>query len=603
MIWEAWVTLFVIVAVLYALMRNVAGADVVLMGGAVVLVSFSPLSSRFPSPSVAAATFGNEGLLTVATLFVVAAGLTETGALRLVTERVLGRPNSVTAAQARLVLPVAGVSAFLNNTPVVAMFIPVVTEWSRTIGVSPSKLLIPLSYAAVLGGVCTLIGTSTNLVVQSLMIEAQKTDPSMPTFGMFTLTPVGLPLAMAGCAFLVLVSGRLLPARRSVNARLENPREYTIEMEVEPGSAIDGVSIEAAGLRQLPGLYLAAIERQGLRRVPVPPDEVLKGNDQITFVGVLDSVRDLQRVRGLTPIIDQVTKLASHRHVRFLAEAVVSPESPVVGQSIREGRFRSRYEAVVVAVHRNGERIEQRIGDIVLRPGDVLLLETSRRFMRQHRHSRDFFLVSDVPDSRPLRQDRAWIALVTMVAMVIVATFESYTGISIFHAALLAVMVMGVTRCLSAEQARRSIDWATLVAIGGALVIGRATESSGLGSAAAGALLTALQPFGVVAVLAGIYALTLVFTEVVTNNAAAALTFPIAHATATSLDVNFLPFAVVIAIAASAGFATPLGYQTHLMVYGVGGYRFSDYLRVGIPMDLLAMTVTLALVPVFFPFR
>lgn len=599
--WEAWAALIIIALVLYTLARNLAGADVVMMGAVAIVITLSLFSDRFPSPTEAAAIFGNEGLLTVAMLFVVAAGLTETGALRLFTERFLGRPRTLPAAQFRLLLPVVSISAFLNNTPVVAMFIPVVTEWCRRIGISSSKLLIPLSYGAVLGGVCTLIGTSTNLVVQSLMIEAQKTDPTMPILGMFTLTPIGVPVAIAGCAFMLLTSGRLLPSRRAASAHLENAREYTIEMEVESGSAIDGVTIEAAGLRHLPGLYLTAIERHGLRRVPIPPDEVLRGADQLTFVGVVESVRDLQRVRGLIPATNQVTKLGSPRHARFLAEAVVSPASPVVGRSIREGRFRSRYEAVVIAVHRNGERLDQKIGDIVLRPGDTLLLETTRRFMRQQRNSRDFFLVSNVPDSQPLRQDRAWMAILVMAVMIALITFEDFTGIRTFHAALLAAVMMGLTRCLSAEQARRSIDWATLVAIGAALVLGRATESSGLAAATASALLGGLQPLGPVAVLAGVYLMTLVFTEVVTNNAAAALTFPIAHAAATAMDVNFLPFAVVVAIAASAGFATPLGYQTHLMVYGVGGYRFSDYLRIGVPMDILAMAITLALVPLVFP--
>jgi di/tricarboxylate transporter len=595
--------LAILLAVLFALARNYAGADVVLLGAAVVLVTLSGLSNRFPTPEQGVSAFGNEGLVTVAVLFVVAAGLTETGALRVITERVLGRPRTVPAAQLRLMLPVTGISAFLNNTPVVAMFIPIVTEWCRRIGISPSKLLIPLSYAAVLGGLCTLIGTSTNLVVHSLMLQARATDPAMPTLGMFTLTPVGVPVALAGCAFLALVSNRLLPARRSVASHMENPREYTIEMEVEPGSVIDGLTIEAAGLRHLPGLYLAAIERSGLRRVPVPPDEVLKGSDQLTFVGVVESVRDLQRVRGLVPSADQASRLDSPRHVRFLAEAVVSPTSPVVGHSIREDRFRSRYEAVVLAVHRNGERLEERIGDIVLKPGDTLLLETTRRFMRQHRNSRDFFLVSDVPDSQPLRHDRAWIALSTMLLMVLVTTFQDYTGVSMVHAALLAAMVMGLTRCLSAEQARRSVDWATLVSIGAALIIGRATQTTGLASAIAGALLTVLEPAGPIAVLAGVYGLTLLFTEIVTNNAAAALIFPIAHAASASLGVSFLPFAVVIAIAASAGFATPLGYQTHLMVYGAGGYRFSDYLRVGVPMDVLAMVITVTLVPLVYPLQ
>jgi di/tricarboxylate transporter len=603
MIWEAWAALALVVCILYALARNLADPDVVLLGAVAVVMTLAQFSERFPGTREVAGILGNEGLLTVGVLFIVSAGLTETGALRMVTERLLGRPSSTRSAQIRLMVPVATISGFLNNTPVVAMFIPVVREWCRRSNLAPSKLFIPLSYAAVLGGVCTLIGTSTNLLVQGLLIEAQKSNPDVPTFGMFTLTPVGVPIAIAGILFVVLFSPRLLPDRRRTGASFANPRQYSVEMVVEPGSPMDGVTIEQAGLRQLPGLFLAAIERSGLRRVAVPADEQLRGSDLLTFVGVVDSVVDLQRMRGLLPASDQVLKLNPPRHARFLAEAVVSPESPLVGKSVRDGRFRTRYEAVILAVRRNGEAVNQRIGDIELHAGDTLLLETTRRFLRQHRNSRDFFLVSGVPDSQPLRHDRAWIALAILATMVVAVTAEAFTNISIFHAALLAAIAMGVTRCLSAEQARRSIDWATLVAIGSALVIGKAIESSGLAAVSAGVVIDALNPLGPVAVLAGIYLLTLIFTELVTNNAAAALAFPIAYATAQSLGVNFLPFAVVIAIAASAGFATPLGYQTHLMVYGAGGYRFSDYLRIGIPLDLMAMVVTVILAPWFFPFR
>lgn len=592
-----------VAAVLYALARDLAAPDTALIGSVAVVMTLSLMSERFPSAREVVAIVGNEGLLTVGVLFVVAAGLTETGALRLLTERILGRPRSERDAQIRLALPVAGISGFLNNTPVVAMFIPVVNEWCKRSGLSPSKLFIPLSYAAVLGGLCTLIGTSTNLVVQGLMIEAQKTDPAMPTFSMFTLTPVGLPVALIGIAFLVLTSSRLLPGSRSTVSEAADDREYTLEMEVTPGSPIDGETIEAAGLRHMPGAYLAAIERSGLRRVPVPPDEVLRGGDQLTFVGVIDTVRDLQRMRGLVPAVNQSSKLRYPRHVRFLAEAVVSPTSPVVGRSIRESRFRSHYEAVVIAVHRNGERLDGRLGDIVLRAGDTLLLETSRRFMKQHRNSRDFFLVSHVPDSQPLRHDRAWIAMAILAAMVTVISAESYTGVGVFHGALGAAVLMGLTRCVSAEQARRSIDWSVLAAIGGALVLGRATETSGLAPTLADGMVGILDPFGPIAVLAGVYLLTLVFTEIVTNNAAAALAFPIAHGAASALDVDFLPFAVAIAIAASAGFATPLGYQTHLMVYGPGGYKFGDYVRVGVPMDVLVMILSIALIPLVFPLR
>ena len=602
MTWEAWAALAIVVSILYALARNLADPDVVLLGAVAVVITLAQFSDRFPGPSQVASILGNEGLLTVGVLFIVSAGLTETGALRMVTERLLGRPSSTQSAQIRLMAPVVAFSAFLNNTPVVAMFIPVVREWCRRANLAPSKLFIPLSYAAVLGGVCTLIGTSTNLLVQGLLIEAQKTHSEVPTMGMFTLTPVGLPVAILGTAFVVLFSSRLLPDRRRSSTSFTNPREYSVEMVVEPGSPIDGVTIEQAGLRSLPGLFLAAIERNGLRRVAVPADEQLRGNDLLTFVGVVDSVVDLQRIRGLVPASDQLTKLNPPRHARFLAEAVVSPECPIIGQSIRDGRFRTRYEAVVLSVRRNGEAVNQKIGDIELQAGDTLLLETTRRFLRQQRNSRDFFLVSGIPDSQPLRHDRAYIALGILAVMVVVVAAEAFTNISIFHASLLAAIAMGATRCLSAEQARRSVEWSTLVAIGSALVVGKAIESSGLAANVADVVVETLRPVGPVAVLAGIYLLTLVFTELVTNNAAAALAFPIAFATAQTMNVNVMPFAVVIAIAASCGFATPLGYQTHLMVYGVGGYKFSDYLRIGIPLDILAMAVTVIVTPLVFPF-
>jgi len=602
MSWEAWVTLAIVSLVLYLLAKNVASPDVVLMGAVVLIMTMGLFSERFPEPRQVAATFGNEGLLTVAVLFVVAAGLMETGAVALLTDRVLGRPATLAAAQVRVMLPVAGISAFLNNTPVVAMFIPIVNDWCKRTNLSPSKLFIPLSYAAVLGGLCTLIGTSTNLVVHGLMIEAQKTDPSMPVLRMFTLTPVGVPIMIVGLALILLLSPWLLPNRRSARAKLADPRQYSVEMKVEPSSAIDGQTIESAGLRHLPGMYLAAIERDGESLVAVGPEQKLRGNDRLVFVGIVDSVVDLHRMRGLTPATDQVLKLTNPRHDRLLVEAVVSPSCPLVGKSIREGQFRGRYDAVVIAVHRDGEHVDRKIGDIVLRPGDTLLLETHRRFLRHHRNSRDFFLVSDVPDSNPRRHQRAPMALAVMAGMVAAVAAEAYTGLTMLHAALIAAALMGLTKCLSAEQARRSIDWSTLVAIGAALVIGRTTEMTGLARIAADGLIDVVRPFGPVGVLAGVYLLTLVFTEIVTNNAAAALAFPVAHVAALRLDVNFMPFAVAIAIAASAGFATPLGYQTHLMVYGAGGYRFTDYVRMGVPLDIAVMVMTIALTPVFFPF-
>lgn len=600
--WEAWITLAVVAAVLYALARNLAGPDVALPAGAVTLATLSAVSDRFPSPREIAAGFGNEGLLTVGVLFVVATALTETGGLGLITERLLGRPRSTTAAQTRLMLPVTAASAFLNNTPIVAMFLPVVEDWCKRNRLSPSKLLLPLSYAAILGGCCTLIGTSTNLVVQSLMIAAQKTDPRMPVMGMFTIGAVGLPVAVVGVVYILIASRRLLPDRRPPRTDLADPREYSVEMLVQPGSAIDGLSIEEAGLRHLPGMYLASVERAGETMVAVGPEQVLRGDDRLMFVGIVESVVDLQKVRGLVPATDQVFKLNGSRHDRGLVEAVVSPTCPLVGRSVREGRFRSRYDAVVIAVHRNGERIQAKIGDIVLNAGDTLLLETHPQFLKYHRSNRDFLLTSALEGSNPRRHERAWVALAILVGMVALGALEPLTGVSLFNVAMIAAALMIATGCCSLEQARRAVDWPLLLAIGAALGIGRGLETSGLAEAAARVMLGTFDSAGPWLVLAQVYLLTLLFTELVTNNAAAVLAFPVAHAAATALDVSFMPFAVAVAVAASAAFATPLGYQTHLMVYGPGGYRFSDFVRMGLPLDLLVGVVAVGLLPFVFPF-
>lgn len=586
--------------VLVALARNWAGPDLVLLAGATLMVVMGLFSSRFPSARQFAADFGNEGLLTVGVLFVVASGLTSTGGLALITAPLLGRPRSIPAAQARLMLPVAAASAFMNNTPIVAVFMPVVADWCKRIGISPAKLLIPLSYAAVLGGCCTLIGTSTNLIVQGLLISAQKTDPAIPTLGFWTLGAVGAPAAVLGILFIVVSSRWLLKDRQPARMNLADPRQYTIEMVVQPGGVVDGQTIEQAALRNLPGAFLVEVQRGEESFAAVGPEHVLRGSDRLIFAGVVGSIVDLQKIRGLAPATSQVFKLTEPRHNRVLIEAVVSNTCPIVGMTIREGRFRTRYDAAVIAVHRNGERIDRKIGEIELRAGDTLLLEAPLRFLHRHRDSRDFFLVSAVADSNPPRHDKVWIALGILSAMVVAMTFES--KISVLISALLAAGLMLATRCVRAEDARRAIDWPTLLAIGASFTLGRGLESSGAAAHIGEQIARTCAFLGPIGALAGVYIVTLLFTELVTNNAAAVLAFPLARAAAESADASFLPFAVVIAIAASCGFATPLGYQTHLMVYGPGGYRFSDFLRIGLPMDLLVMLVAVALTPLFFPF-
>ena len=588
--WEAWFTLGVVVLVFSILMTTSFSADVIMMGGLTLLLLAGVLT-----PDQALAGLANEGMVTVAVLFVVSAGLKETGAINWIAGYLLGTPRSVSHAQFRVMTPVAVFSAILNNTPVVAMMIPAITEWAKKFQISPSKLLLPLSYAAIVGGTCTLIGTSTNLVINGLLMK----DGGMQEgLGLFDLAWIGVPCTVLTLVYLLLVSKWLLPERKPVLNYSGDARQYVVEMLVDPQSPMVGKSIEEAGLRQLPGMYLIEIER-GDRVMPaVGPHERLEANDHLVFAGVVDSVVDLQKIRGLTPATDQLFKLNSSRQDRCLIEAVVSDSCRLVGKTIREGRFRSVYNAAVIAVARNGEQVKGKIGDIVLRAGDTLLLEGHPSFSDQHRNSRDFYLVSRLEDSTPPSHERAWIAIAILVGMVVLVTVGV---LSMLQAAMLAAGMMLITRCLSGSLARRSVDWSVLVVIAAAFGIGQAMQATGAANAIA-QLLSDFATGHALMALGAVFAVTAVLTSLITNNAAAVLMFPVALSLAEKLDVSFMPFIITIMIAASASFATPIGYQTNLMVFGPGGYVFSDFIRLGVPLTVLIGIVTVVIAPLVWPF-
>lgn len=539
--------------------------------------------------------FANTGLATIAALFVVVTGLRETGAIDRIGATLLGRPRGTRRAVLRLSLPVCGLSAFLNNTPIVAMMIPAVIDWAKRLNISPSKLMIPLSYAAILGGTCSIIGTSTNLVVAGLV----KDTTSLPELRLFDIASVGLPCAIAGIAFLAMVGPALLPDRRSPGRALEDPREYTAEMIVPEGSPLHGQSIEDAALRQLPDTYIVEIERNGERIVAVGPDHRLHSGDRLVFVGAVEAIRELQNFRGLRPATDQVFKLDAPRYRRCLFEAVVSSSNPLVGRTVRAGRFRTVYDAAVIAVARQGERVRGKIGDIELRAGDTLLLEAHPNFEHRERGGRDFILVRALEDSTPRRHERAWLSGAIALAMVLTVGLEV---ISMLQAALVAAGLMVLTRCCTLLEARRGVDWSLLVAIGAAFGLGRAIDSSGLAESLVGEFVRFAGDHPLL-VLAAIYIATSLLTELITNNAAAVIAFPFAQSAAAQLNVDFMPFVIAIMMAASASFSTPLGYQTNLMVYGPGGYRFSDFLRIGLPMNVLVGLLAILLTPVFWPFH
>lgn len=593
------ITFGILVLILVGLVLNFS-ADALLIAAVVVLCLVGIIS-----PEEAFSGFSNEGMLTVAALFVVTAGLNETGALAILGRWFFGKARTEKSVMARMALSITGSSAVLNNTPIVAMFIPVVMQWCKENRTAVSRLLIPVSYFAILGGTCTLIGTSTNLVVDGLMRERYATDPqtfaALKPMSLFELSYVGIPYAIIGCTYLLLLGPRLLPQRKAFRQQMsETSREYLANMEVRAGCRLIGHTVADAGLRRLEGLYLLEITRDGEVIAPVEPNQFLREGDILTFTGAVQHIVDLEKIAGLVPVADETYEhRATERRGRMLFEAVVSRRSPILRQNIRKSNFRARYNAAIVAVSRGGERLKGRVGDIVLRPGDTLLLQAGPHFLEAYRNDPDFYLVSGVADSRPVRHDRAILSLVLLGLLVALMS----TGfVPIVMAAFLVAGLMIATNCISLGDARQSIDLSTLLTICAAFGVSKALVNSGLAHEVAEFLKSTASAWGPRAMLFGVYLMTSVFTELITNNAAAALAFPFAVSIADELGVSPRPFVIAIAFAASASFVTPIGYQTNLMVFGPGGYRFTDFVKIGLPLNLILLCVATLLIPLVWPF-
>lgn len=585
---HALVAIVVTVGTFVALASNRWPPYLVLAASVVVLVVTGALS-----PAQALAGFAHEAVVTIGVLFVVAGGLKHTGAFGLLVYRFLGRPKTERAATLRLAAPVMVGSAFLNNTPVVAMLLPVVLDWCRVNQISPSRLLMPLSFLAILGGLCSLIGTSTNLAVHGLLMDA-----GHESLGVFALAPIGVVCAVVGLLVIVVLGPMVLPERHEPEPPFDDPRRYSVEMVLRSRSPLVGRSVEDAGLRNLPGLFLAEIHRGERVLAAVEPSEILESDDRLVFVGVIDSVVDLQNTPGLDPATDQVFRLDVPRSDRIFAEAVLSQRGPLIGKSIRQGRFRNRYGAVVLAVSRSGERVPGRIGDIILRPGDTLFVESDRNFAERWRNASDFYLLSPLHNTQPQVHERAPLSLVILTTMV---GLTAVGWLSLLESALLAASAMMITGCCPEHVARRSVDGPLLVTLASAFGLGQALEQNAV-MAVLGDHLVGLAFADPWVALALVYAMTTVISELVTNNAAAVVLFPVAASVANAMSVSLVPFALAVMIAASASFATPIGYQANLMVYGPGGYRFGDFLRLGIPLKIAVGAVAIILTPWLWPF-
>jgi len=594
---DAWITLAVLVVTfgVLAFDRLPAAAAMGAAVGVLLLLdvvdqgqALSGLSSSAP--------------VTIAALYVLAGAATVTGALSPVIDRVLAGSASDTqgdaqgeplggsrARLARLAVATGALSAVLPNTPLVALAAPRVVTWCRRAGVSTSPYLIPLSYAAVFGGVVTVIGTSTNLVVSDLLV-AQGGEP----LGVFEITGVGLPVAAVGILVLVLTAPRALRHRQGASSESSmSTQPYTIAMRIDAGGLLVGQTIDGAGLRHLHGVFLAGVERGGIV-VPARPETLLDADDVCYFAGDVVDVVDLLEIGGLSS--------AEHRHVvgagdlpdSGLFEAVVSERSELAGRTLRDVGFRGRYDAAVLAIRRHDDDLPGKLGTVALRPGDVLLVLATPEFERQWRGHGDFSVIAALDAPPPVRRHRSGAAIVAIVAMV-VATVTNV--LDLMEASLLAAVALVAFRVISATEARRSVNLNVVLTIAMSISLGTAVSVSGLAVEMARVLGNVGDPFGDVGRLVAVLAATMILTELLSNNAAAALMLPVAMATAVEAGLDPRSFAIVVLIGASCSFLSPIGYQTNLMVYGLGGYKFRDFTIVGAPLTLVTLIVTPIVVP------
>lgn len=580
-----WYTSILLVLMTVVLVREYIEADLAVFSVLLLFICGGVIDLK-----EAFAGFSNHGMLTVGFLFIIAGALQRTGVLNRLGDSLLGKEGKISRKLLRLLPPVSALSAFFNNTPIVAMLIPAVRSWAKKNQQPVSKYLIPLSYAAILGGTCTLIGTSTNLVVHGLMLEN-----GLQGMTFFELSRVGVPVVIIGLAAIISIGYKLLPLRKEPIIQVgEHIREFVVVMKVEEKFRYIGHSIENAGLRHLKGLFLFQIERNGDLKTPAKPGEKIQLHDYLFFTGLPETIMEHQKIEGLSLLKEKTFDLKNFDSDDFGAfEAVISPNSPLIGKNVRESKFRSSYDAVIIAIHRNGQRIKEKIGDIVFNVGDTLLILARCDFIQRWYHSGDFYLVSRSVDINSKPRRYSFISVFILIAMIVVMA----SGITtVVMASFGAALILILSRCITVEDACRSVNWKVLIIIASAFGISKGLENSGVAFFLADKIISSIGSFGIFGLLAGIYFITSFYTETITNNAAAALLVPIVLSVANQTGADPRPFLITVAIGASASFATPIGYQTNLMVYGPGGYRFKDFLKIGIPMNIFIGTVVITMI-------
>jgi len=589
----------VIIVVLFALVYTNKNTDIVIWTG-VLALTLIPRSNEIGGFEIGIISFSdalngltNEGIVAIAALFVVAAGVKETRLMEALLENTLKEIKSDTKVRFKILGTTSLVSAFFNNTPLMALLVPAICQSTSKYGLSPSRILMPLSFAAILGGACTLIGTNTNLIINGWLIETS----NHTGFGIFEVTPIMLPGAVTAFAVLLFLSPKILPERMPVLRQLGDMEEHTVEMIVKDESPIVGITVGEAGLRGLQGLYLIEIVRRNQRLAAVSSNVLIEAGDRLCFVGAIDTQSTLEEIDGLVLPEKRNFQLLETANRHFI-EVVINGSSVAIGKSVKESRFRTIYSAAILAVARDGRHIKGKIGDIILKEGDTLLLETRKDFLSDPKKQEEFFVVSNSKALHTETKQSAFLPLSIVLLMVVIVTLKAT---SLMAAALAAAIAMVITKCCTVENARKAIDWQILFTIAGTLALGKAMAGSGLASVIGDSLLYVL-PTNTTVYLVVFFLLSSLVSNIISSKAGALFVLPIAASMAQTLGIPLIPLVLAIMVGASMAVASPLTYPANLMVYGPGGYFFSDYLKLGLPVTVVTGFMGVVLIRLLFPF-
>ena len=551
------------------------------------------------TPAEGFSGFSHPAPVTVAAMLVLSAGLIRTGAVAKLGQKVSALGKSTEFSQLAVIFPVVALlSAFISNTAAVAMFIPLVLNIAREKKLSPSKMLLPVSYAAILGGACTYIGTSTNIIVGTIYIAAEHSP-----LHMFEFSGLGLVLLGLGAIYMLAVGQRNLPYRPTEASLTEGYRlrEYLTELVIRSDSPLLDKTLRETNFSQQLDIEVLEIQRGQQKLLLFLQEIQLRKSDILIVKGNLENILKIRDTEGVDILAD--VKLSDHdlkSEDITLAEAVISPESSLIGRTLKEANFRQRYQATTLAIRRHGSQIRDKLGRLRLRVGDMLLVQVRKGVLSNLRQDSDFMLILEESQSSDFRFSKLPIAILIFLGVIAAAAFQK---LDIALAALLGALLMVFTRCITLRQAYLAVDWRIVILIGGTLSLGTAMEKTGTANTIADSLVGWSGALGPVALIAVLYLITMGMTEIMSNNATAALLTPIAISIAHHGGWDPRPFAFCVAFAASCSFLTPIGYQTNTMVYGPGGYRFTDYFKVGAGLSFISWLAATLLIPLIWPFN